>query len=252
MKQRNRINRLYLPELSTAGAVAGEQAVELALPSGEVHHALHVLRLREGEEVEVFDGQGRQAVGRVARIGRNEATVQVPLPVQLSQRPTPRVHLAFALPKGERLDWLLEKATELGVASLWPVVCERSTVGREEASPAKRQRWLGHCISAAKQCGLDFLPELGEGRELEELLAQGPRGLGLVGDLSPRARKMREVVTARVDDLTLLVGPEGGLTDDELDRINRAGFASVRLGQTTLRVETAGVAMIAAVVAMIG
>lgn len=252
MNPRQKTRRLYLPQLASAQPTSAGQALELALPEGEVHHALHVLRLEQGDEVEVFDGQGRRCGGTVARTGRNELIVSVSLPAELSHRPSPRVNLAFALPKGERLDWLLEKTTELAVASLQPVVCERSLVGREEASPTKRQRWFAHCVSAAKQSGLDFLPELREVRGLDDFLAQPPRGLMLVGDLSPAARRLREVAASGCDEVTLLVGPEGGLTGDEVDHAGRAGFVPVRLGQTTLRVETAAIALVAGVMTIVG
>ena len=111
-------------------------AVEL--PAAEAHHALNVLRLRAGMEVEVFDGQGAHAVGRISHARHGQVTVTVLRVDPPTCRPEPVVHLAFAVPKGKRLDWLLEKATELGAASLQPVVFQRSVAGGEELSEGKR------------------------------------------------------------------------------------------------------------------
>ncbi|RPI58670.1 MAG: 16S rRNA (uracil(1498)-N(3))-methyltransferase, partial [Planctomycetaceae bacterium] len=118
-KDAEKLYRLYAPGLATAGAGA-----ELALPAGEVHHSLHVLRLKVGQRVELFDGIGRVAVGAVAQAGRNEMSVRVDSVTGPLPRQGPQVELAFAVPKGNRLDWLLEKACELGVASLVPVIFE--------------------------------------------------------------------------------------------------------------------------------
>ena len=250
MKDRSKIHRLFAPDLAS-GAIPGE----LPLPAGEVHHALHVLRLREGDEVEVFDGAGHRAAGRAARVGRSEMSVAVESISPVAERTRPAVHLAFAMPKGDRLDWLLEKATELAAASLQPIVFERSLVGREDLTAAKRQRWLTTCVSAAKQSGLDYLPELHEPSALGEFLssgvgvspASGVQHLCLVGDLSDDARPMREAIAPSVRDVTLLVGPEGGFTEAESTQIRSGDFLPVRLGPTTLRIETAAIALLAAV-----
>ena len=107
------------------------------LPRGEVHHALHVLRLGVGADVELFDGRGAAANARVTAVGRAGVEMLVTATLPVAGPPRRRVHLAFAVPKGKRLDWLLEKATELGAASLEPVVFERSVAGGD-LTPTKR------------------------------------------------------------------------------------------------------------------
>lgn len=245
MKDRSKIHRLYAPALSAVGA--GPLPAEVALPPGEVHHARHVLRLREGDEVEAFDGAGRRASARVRRAGRSEMTVVVEAFFPMAEPLSPRIHLAFAVPKGDRLGWLLEKAAELGAASLQPIVFERSLAGREELSPAKRRRWEMACIAAAKQCGLDYLPAFREPAALTAFLAAPARPLALVGDLSDDARPLRDVLPPSAADITVLVGPEGGFTGAESAGIRQAAFIPVRLGQTTLRIETAALALLAAI-----
>ncbi|MCK4601859.1 MAG: RNA methyltransferase, partial [Phycisphaerae bacterium] len=160
-----------------------------------------------------------------------------------------RVHLAFAVPKGKRLHWLLEKATELAAASLQPVLFERSVAGGDELTPARRSRWLGHCIAAAKQCGLNFLPELRQPASLEDYLRTGERLFSLVGSDDESAASLPKALAScpREGEVRILIGPEGGLTEAELAAARRAGFTPVRLGATVLRIETAAVALLAAV-----
>jgi len=232
---------------------------DLALSAGEAHHATHVLRLRPGAEVELFDGTGRTAAGRIAKAARREVVVRVERVSPPAPRPRPIVHLAFAVPKGKRLDWLLEKATELAAASLWPVKFKRSIAGGE-LTDAKRRRWQACCVSAAKQCGLNFLPEIRRPVGLDEFLAEmrGRESLILLrGDNSPAASGIVDALaTSRGSsqsaignwqlEIVLLVGPEGGLTDGEKRACVEAGFRPVRIAQTTLRIETAAVALLAA------
>ncbi len=229
--------RFYVPSLS---------AGEVAITAGEAHHGLHVLRLSAGQAVELFDGQGQAARATIAETTRHEIRCQAEPPTG-RPAPAPAVTLAFAVPKAKRLDWLLEKATELAVTRLQPVVFERSVAGGEKFSASKRDRWLGHCISAAKQCGLNHLPTLGEHCTLGEFLDEPAEGLQLLGDggaeTSPLAAHAEAIRAASLS--TLLVGPEGGLTQAERELAVGAGFQPVRLGDTTLRIETAAVALLA-------
>lgn len=227
---------------------------EVALPPGEAHHAVHVLRLREGEPVELFDGRGGSATGRATSIHRNDVRVAISARVAAGERPRPRLHLGFAVPKGKRLDWLLEKATELAAASLTPVVFERSVAGPKELAGGRRGRWLGHCVSAAKQSGLDWLPELREPLRLADLLASERPEPALLGDAGAEARPIAAALAGQrpLNECLLLVGPEGGLTDGERRECLAAGLTPARLGRTILRIETAAVALLAAGNALAG
>jgi 16S rRNA (uracil1498-N3)-methyltransferase len=244
------VDRFYCPNLT-------EPTVQLS--PDEAHHAAGVLRLRAGAAVELFDGQGRSATGTIAQVRRGDVTVAVGQVRPAEARRGPTVHLALAVPKGKRLDWLLEKATELGAASLRPVVFQRGVAGGEDLTPGKRQRWSGHCIAAAKQCGLNYLPRIQDPLTLTAYLAHA-RGAGraglpalrILGDIGPDAVGLVDVVAkgppgAEVD---VLVGPEGGLTGEERGAVIEGGFVPVRLGWTTLRIETAAIALLAAVTAI--
>ncbi len=224
------------------------------LSTAEAHHAMHVLRLGAGADVDLFDGLGRRAGGRIAEARHGRVRVEIVAPVIVGPRPRPEIHLAFAAPKGKRLDWLLEKATELGASSLAAVRFDRSVAGAESLSDSTRERWLGHCIAAAKQCGLDFLPEIRPSQSLSDFLRQWGPGdpARLVGELGEDAVTLRKALTNWRDGqrLVVLVGPEGGFTAAERDAIVASAFTPVRLGATALRIETAAIALLAGAIAM--
>jgi 16S rRNA (uracil1498-N3)-methyltransferase len=227
-------------------------AAEVGLSQSEAHHAARVLRLKPGSEVELFDGRGGRAVGRLVRSGGGKLAVAIDRRDPPQPRPQPAVHLAFSTPKGKRLDWLLEKATELGAASLSPVIFHRSVAGGGELGEGKRGRWLAHCVAAAKQSGVDFLPELRAPAPLVEVLGRSVGMLIVVGDPAGDARALAAAMAGQKDgqDVLLLVGPEGGLTEAERSAILAAGAVAVRVGATVLRIETAAVALLAVTVAL--
>ena len=248
MCSQTRRSRFYAPDL---------RDVEITISPDEARHALHVLRLREGALVELFDGKGTAAEGEIIRFASSRRAAQAEVvvrPAERRQHPSPKaaVHLNFAVPKGKRLDWLLEKATELGAASLRPIGFHRSTPGAGRSgklSPAQRNRWFTHCIAAGKQCGLNWLPVLEEYAELDDFLASSFPGVRLVGDPGDDALPLSAAMDKSPADepVVLLVGPEGGFTDAERDAIVHAGFIPTSLGPNTLRVETAAVALLAAI-----
>lgn len=226
-------------------------ADRVVLPPGETHHALNVLRLKRNAEVELFDGRGHAASGVLVETPKSGAVVELTRHHPQIPRPTPRLHLAFSVPKGKRLDWLLEKATELGAASIRPVVFQHS-ISSGEMSDSKAQRWETHCVSAAKQCGLNFLPEILPPCSPQELLTRSPEIRWMVGDGRANFGSLSGLSweAFREGDLGLIVGPEGGITAEEMHSLVAGGVLPVRLGYTTLRIETAAIALMAAVWAL--
>lgn len=219
----------------------------VALPPAEARHALDVLRLRSGEVVALFDGAGGVAIGTLQPAGRAAARVEITARSQAGPPPAPAVELAFAVPKGRRLDWLLEKATELAAAALSPVIFERS-VARPGLSAHARRRWRRICIAAAKQCGADLLPRIDPPQALADVLARAGQGRRIFGDFRGHLA-LPDVLedSERRGRIGVLVGPEGGMTDAERDAAAAAGFTPVRLPGYALRVETAAVALLAAI-----
>lgn len=235
-------HRFFAPHLSPPAATLGET---------EAHHALHVLRLKVGQPVELFDGRGRWAVGRISQADRRTAGVEFDSVLGPAPCPRPRIHLAFAPPKGKRLDWLLEKAAELGVESLEMLICRRSVV-TPPGSSAALARYQAICISAVRQSGQLYLPRLAAPVELSEYLRAGPAGLGILAHGGPDTPRLAHVALPReIADVTVLIGPEGGWSTEETALAEQAGYLPARLGHSILRVETAAIAMAAALRAVL-
>lgn len=196
----------------------------------------------------VFDGQGHEAEATIATVGKTAVEIAVGC-VRYRTRPLPALTLAFAMPKGPRQDVLIEKCTELGVASLQPLIAERSVCG---ASDHKRDKWRRATIEAAKQSGQSWLPDLPAPLSFDD-------GLRLVGnsDLVLAAMVPREGPKHRIFDLgdrlaassrlLAFVGPEGGWSPEEADKLISHGAIAVSLGPNVLRIETAAIALSAAV-----
>jgi 16S rRNA (uracil1498-N3)-methyltransferase len=229
----------YCPDLPDVGQHA-------ALDAAEARHAAGVRRLREGDEVYLFDGAGgvaRAVLGMVERRLGVQAQVQVRWQVPAPAHP---LHLACALPKGDRQSVLLDMATQLGVAGFTALACERSV-----ARPGGRweERWRRICVEACKQSGRAWLPQLeGELRPLAAVQAALAAGrevwLAHPGGI-PVAEAWARGDARRQAGLTVLVGPEGGFSPEEAAAVITEGAVAVSLGQTILRVETAAVALAA-------
>ena len=237
--------RFFVPDIS------GD---EVHLPPDQARHAIKVLRLTVGSSIELFDGNGGSAMGEIISAGRSELVAAVRRRFDPPDLTGPRLHLAFSIPKGGRMDWLAEKATELSARSLWPVLFERSVVVQRKLTEAKLDRWRGKCISAAKQCGLNYLPHIAQPATVGELIARTKDCLCLFGDTSAGASPIASVLSQprRERDICLLVGPEGGLTEDERQLLLDSRFRPVKIAETILRVETAAITMLAIAGAMFG
>jgi 16S rRNA (uracil1498-N3)-methyltransferase len=218
----------------------------IRLEGDESHHLSRVRRLGPGDVVEVFDGDGFATRAEVSEAGKGWVelvAVGRPLPDREAACP---LTLATAVPKGERFDWLVEKATELGVDRLVPIVTERSVVDPRGAKLDRLRRLI---VEASKQCGRNRLMTLDRPLPWTVWLAEGsaaiPRLIAHPGGVSlpswPRARQGQRAALA--------VGPEGGFTEAEVEAARSAGWHVVSLGPTLLRIETAGLAGSAAILA---
>ncbi|WP_313024140.1 16S rRNA (uracil(1498)-N(3))-methyltransferase [Pseudomonas lopnurensis] len=208
-----------------------------ALPESSAHYISRVLRLCAGSAVQLFDGSGSEFRGVLTDVGKKSVVVQLH-----EQRPgmaesALRIHLGQGLSRGERMDWAIQKATELGVAQITPIVSERCEVRLNDERADKRlAHWRQIAISACEQCGRSVLPVIHAPRSLDGWLNVEAE-LKLV--LHPVAAPLTS--HARPQTLAFLIGPEGGLSDDELERAGAAGFNAARLGPRVLRTETAPV-----------
>lgn len=198
----------------------------------EVGRHLAVVRIRTGEEVLLFDGDGREAVATVLGVERRTVRVEVGPARRAEREPDLRLQLACAMPKGTRAEWLFEHATEVGVAAFRPLLFARTQRGRGE----RRSRWERIVAAAAEQCDRSRLPAIHAEADLSALLADAelPDERYLA---APDAD--RPFGPARTRSCVLVVGPEGGLTDEEISALTAHGFAPRGLGPLTLRTETA-------------
>jgi len=212
-----------------------------------VHHLYHVLRARENEQVTVFDGRGREGTARVAcPPGKIDTSFALEL-LQCRNVPPPavRITLMQALPKRKRMDWIVEKAVELGVSEIQPIVSERVVTRlNAEQGEARVARWRRIAEGAARQCGAAWSPLVAVPAELSACLAAAGRfDLFLLGSLDSDARSLRtvlrEALRGQPRDVALLIGPEGDLTPEESGAAVSAGAIPVRFGPLTMRLETA-------------
>lgn len=222
------------------------------LPPEAAHHAARVLRLEPGDEVVLFDGRGGEWTARIARM---KPTVHVALdrfdPV--TRASSLRIKLVQALPAADKMDWVLQKAVELGVASIQPVAAKRSVVRLTGDKMERRQQhWRNVTIAACEQCGANLVPELAPLLDLPRYLAQPPEAGELRLLLSPEAPRQLRELPAPTGPVSLLVGPEGGFEEAEVEIAQLAGFQPVCFGPRVLRTETAGLAVLAAIMALWG
>ena len=227
--------RFHCPEPLHAG-------LELALPPGPARH-VQVLRLQPGAPVTLFDGRGGEYAARVTHMGRSEVRVQVETHDPIEREAALQVHLAVGMPANERMDWLVEKAAELGAASIQPLLAERSVLRLAgERAQKKQAHWQGVAIAACEQCGRNRVPQVLPVQPLQAWLAAQARP-GLV--LSLRAGTQPLAARAGSAELTLLSGPEGGLAPAEEDAAAARGWQAMHLGPRVLRAETAPLAALA-------
>ncbi len=239
-----RVARFHVDAALRAGGVS-------LLPEDTAHHAVHVLRLRTGDEITLFNGRGGEYAGRIAAIDRLRVSVDV-LEHRRIERESPlAVTLVQGVSAGEKMDFTMQKATELGVAALQPVVAARSS-GRitGERAEVKRAHWQRVAIAACEQCGRNRVPEVRPVLALAQYCAMAPTAgarllLSPLAELGLRGAKL-------VGEATLAAGPEAGFTAEEEALLAEAGFVPVRLGPRVLRTETAALAALAALNALAG
>jgi 16S rRNA (uracil1498-N3)-methyltransferase len=236
--------RFFYPDRLASGA-------SVALPPAVAHHATRVLRLGEGDQIILFDGQGGEWVGHLRRIGKAMNAVLASF-VADNRQPSIKITLAQGLPVADKMDWIVQKAVELGVAHIAPIVCRRSVVRLSGERMARRvAHWQAIIVAACEQCRRNLVPEVTPLCDLPQFLgAAADDGLRLL--LAPEAETRLVDLPKPASAVTLLIGPEGGLEESEQVAAASAGFQNVSLGPRVLRTETAGPAALAAMMALWG
>lgn len=225
----------------------------VALPEGAAHHALRVLRMKSGDRLVLFDGQGGewQATLKVGAGGTAQALIEAFNDVE---RESPlAITLAQALPAGDKMDWIVEKCVELGVAAIQPLAAKRSVIRLSAERMARRlAHWNAIAVAACEQCGRNHVPPVAPVIDLPQYLAQAAAHNALSLILAPGAGRRLETLPRPSGPVIVLVGPEGGWEAGELEAARAAGFMALGLGPRILRTETAGIAALAALQALWG
>jgi len=233
-----RLTRVYYPVVLTPGA-------DIALPENVTAHLVRVLRLQPGAAFIVFDGSGHEHHAILGTLHGKQTSARIGEAIASLSESFLRVTLIQGISRGERMDWTLQKATELGVHAIEPVITTRSVVRLDERQSEKKQtHWQSIVTSACEQSGRSFVPTVSLPRPLAACLAQRTPALRLT--LSPHATQ--SIAQLAIHDLPveLLIGPEGGLDDSEISLASQHGFLPVRLGPRVLRTETAAVVALTA------
>jgi len=230
-----RLTRLYVGLPLTAGSV-------VELPPDTAAHVAKVLRARAGDEITLFSGDGREFLGAIESIRGTRVTAAIGNAALVDRESPLAVTLVQCVPRGDRMDFIVQKATELGVTRLVPVLSQRSVVRLDAVqAESKAVHWRGVAVNACEQCGRNRLPVIDAPSPLIDYLggstAMGPR-LVLEPESQPSPLpQLRSPVE-------IAIGPEGGFTPEELEALRLAGFLGVRLGPRVLRTETAAIAAV--------
>ena len=232
----------------------------LNLPSGTARH-VQVLRLQPNDEITLFNGQGGEFKAVVTHMGRSDVSVRVGEHKQIERELNLRVHLWSGITANERMDWLLEKATELGATTLLPITAERSVLKlKGERADKKLAHWQAIAVASSEQCGRNRVLQVAAPVNLSQAIAQlsvAPlQAARWVLSLAPGTRSLQEMRPtlktskdedpSKMSEIVLLSGPEGGLSPTEEAQAIAAGFVPVSLGNRVLRAETAPVAVLSA------
>ena len=239
-----RISRIYHPELLSV-----EQHVNLS--DDAVNHLANVLRARVGQAIVLFNGDGAEYCAHLVDVTKRKVVAFVDSKLSMSVESSLNIHLAQGVSRGDRMEWVMQKAVELGVAEISPLITERCGVKlSEERWLKKHEQWQKLIISACEQCGRNKLPQLNPIQHFNDWIGQSTNQLRLT--LHPRAEQAFRHVTMPAGGVRLLIGPEGGFSDHELYLTQEHGFQTVQLGPRVLRTETAAVAAITALQAIHG
>ena len=224
-----------------------ERARNVRLPEAEAHHLTRVLRLGVGDAVTVFDGRGREWGGRVAAAGRSAVTIDLDGPIAPVPEPPVRVTLAVGLLKGDQMDAVVRDATMLGAWAIVPMASAHVDVDKRGRRSDAVERWTRVAIASAKQCGRAVVPTIGAVTSFDELIGRRDAEQVLMCVEKDIGGRFAESVKRHSSSSALLlVGPEGGWSQDEVERAAAAGARFLHFGPRTLRAETAPIVALSA------
>jgi len=218
----------------------------IKLPENAAIHATRALRLSLGDAAILFNGDGQDYSAELTFIKKNEVAAKIKAIKTVSNESPLSITLAQAISSGDRMDFTIQKAVEMGVTAIQPIASQRSVVKLSgERAEKRREHWQNVVISACEQSGRAIVPQVAPALSLANWLAIAPKFSTKI-TLAPHATESLATLTKPAGDICLLIGAEGGLTEDEISLAALQGFTPVRLGARVLRTETAALAAIAA------
>jgi len=215
----------------------------------EIHHARDVMRLEKGAVISVFDGQGREFSGLIDRIDKDGIVMTIKETTVFREVPSLSVTLYQALPKKTKMDFIVEKAVELGADRIVPMITDRTVPDIRDKGGKKTERWMRIGVAASKQCGRVKLPSVSDVMNFKEALidARG-KDLTVFACLDEAARPLKEILTdSKPKAMAIFIGPEGDFSPAETGMARKSGCEICSLGQLVLRVETAAIYLLSAV-----
>jgi len=234
-------HRIFCHETLHAG-------LSLRLSDSAARH-VQVLRLQPGSLIELFNGLGDVFTAQIELMGKHSVDITIVQALASVAKPSNHTHIVVGMPANERMDWLVEKATELGVSRITPVMSQRTVLRLNGERAARRvEHWQGIAQSACSQSGRNFLPQIDVPLLLNDFLngnQSHAQSLNIILSLQAQAPAWRELWTSRPSHMTLLTGPEGGFTSEEEASALQHGFVAASLGPFVLRAETAALAVLA-------
>jgi 16S rRNA (uracil1498-N3)-methyltransferase len=236
--------RFHCPSLLQIGET-------LMLPAGTARH-VQVRRMQPDDDITLFNGEGGEYIAKITQMGRSDVSVRVMEKIDVERELLVRVHLWCGITANERMDWLLEKATELGASTLLPITAERSVLKlKGERSDKKLAHWQAIAVASSEQCGRNRVLQVASPLTLKQALSgtqiPGERWILSLATGTQPLQEALQTFSQRPDvpqEITLLSGPEGGLSPAEEEEALAAGFMPVSLGNRVLRAETAPVAVL--------
>ncbi len=234
-----RINRLYIDD-------ALETGLSIDLDKQRSHYLLNVLRLKKQDNIIVFNGTGGEAEAQINITDKQRVALEIINDNQLQSEARLKIHLIQGLSRGDRMDFTVQKAVELGVNEITPIYTEYSNIKLDaKRTERKTDHWRKIAISACEQCGQNYLPTINTPTRLGDILTNDSATLTRIV-MNPEAKQNLKSITLHDQAFTILAGPEGGLSESELQLLDSRAYTSIKLGPRILRTETAAIALIAA------
>ena len=218
---------------------------KIFLKGEELHHVRDVMRLDVGDAIVAFDGQGKEYIGKIAGSSSKELVIKINKIVSGARSQGSQISLACGIPKLDRMDYIVQKSTELGVKSIYPLMTKRTIVSLsdEKKAQARKARWERIAVESSKQCGRAVLPEIKPVTGFSQFM-QSLKGfdLALIAALAEDVKDLKDVLrNSSVKNVVLLIGPEGDFTKEEVDAAVKKGCVPVSLGPLVLRCDTAAI-----------